>query len=121
MSTEPQESVSHWIAAQKVGEADAAQCLWEQYCDALVLLARARLGATPRDAADEDIALSALHGFYQGVERGRFPRLGDRFSLWRLLVTITVRKALDQSKRQHRKRRGWSRVRGESGLAGGKP
>jgi DNA-directed RNA polymerase specialized sigma24 family protein len=29
---------------------------------------------------------------YQAIERGRFPQLGDRNDLWRLLVFITTRK-----------------------------
>lgn len=122
MSTEPPGSVSHWIGALKVGDAEAAQNLWERYFEALVRLARAKLGAIPRGEADEeDIALSAFHSFCQGAADGRFPRLDDRYGLWRLLVTITVRKALDQSERQGRKKRGGGRVRGEAALAGGDP
>jgi DNA-directed RNA polymerase specialized sigma24 family protein len=123
MSTEPQEgSVSHWIGALKVGDPQAAQHLWERYFDALVRLARAKLGANPRGEADEeDIALSAFHSFCQGAAHGRFPRLDDRYGLWRLLVMITVRKALDLSQRQRRKKRGGGRVHGGSILAGGDP
>src|SRR5215471_13450853 len=114
MSTEPQGSVSHWIGALKVGDAEAAQRLWERYFDALVRLARAKLGALPRREADEeDIALSAFHTFCQGAARGRFPRLDDRYGLWRLLVTITVRKAVDQSERHYRKKRGGGRAHNE--------
>ncbi len=115
MSTEPQGSVSHWIGALKGGDAEAAQRLWERYFESLVRLARAKLGAVPRGEADEeDIALSAFHSFCQGAAGGRFPRLDDRYGLWRLLVTITVRKALDQSERQGRKKRGGDRVRVET-------
>jgi DNA-directed RNA polymerase specialized sigma24 family protein len=122
MSTEPQGSVSHWIGALKVGDAEAAQHLWERYFDALVRLARAKLGAIPRREADEeDIALSAFHSFCEGAAGGRFPRLDDRYGLWRLLVAITMRKAIDQSVRQSRKKRGSGRVRGDSILGGGDP
>ena len=114
MSTKPQGSVSHWIGELKVGDAEAAQNLWERYFDALVRLARAKLRAMPRRESDEeDIALSAFHSFCEGAAHGRFPRLDDRYGLWRLLVTITVRKALDQSERQGRKKRGGDRVRVE--------
>jgi DNA-directed RNA polymerase specialized sigma24 family protein len=119
MSTEPQGSVSHWIGELKEGHAEAAQQLWERYFAALVRLARAKLGAIPRGEADEeDIALSAFHSFCQGAARGRFPRLDDRYGLWRLLVMITARKALDLSQRQRRKKRGGGRMHGESVLAG---
>jgi DNA-directed RNA polymerase specialized sigma24 family protein len=122
MSTEPEGSVSHWIGALKVGDPEAAQRLWERYFDALVRLARAKLGTIPRREADEeDIALSAFHSFCQGAARGQFPRLDDRYGLWRLLVMITARKALDQSERQRRKKRGSGRVHGESIMAGGDP
>jgi DNA-directed RNA polymerase specialized sigma24 family protein len=119
MSTDSKGSVSHWIGALKEGDALAAQRLWERYFDALVRLARSKLGAIPRrDADEEDIALSAFHSFCQGAANGRFPQLDDRYGLWRLLVTVTLRKALDESEKQHRKKRGGGRVRGESVLFG---
>jgi DNA-directed RNA polymerase specialized sigma24 family protein len=122
MSTEREGSVTHWIGGLKEGDAQAAQEIWQRYFDALVRLARAKLGGTPRGEADEeDVALSAFHSFCQGAANGRFPRLDDRYGLWRLLVMITMRKALDQSQRHRRKKRGGGRVRGESALAGGDP
>jgi DNA-directed RNA polymerase specialized sigma24 family protein len=119
MSNETRGSVTHWIGALKAGDDEAAQRLWERYFDGLVRLARAKLGALPRGAADEeDAALSAFHSFCRGVARGRFPRLDDRHDLWRLLVTITARKAMDQAERLNRKKRGGGRVRNESAMAG---
>ena len=53
--------------------------------------------------------------------RGRFPRLDDRNDLWRVLVTITARKAADQALRERRQKRGGGRVRSEAELAGGGP
>ena len=100
-------SVSRWIAGLKGGDEVAAQRLWERYYRRLVGLARKRLRASRRRAADEeDVAQDAFHSFFKGVERGRFPRLGDRDDLWRLLVVITARKALDQLKHERSKRRG---------------
>jgi DNA-directed RNA polymerase specialized sigma24 family protein len=122
MSDETPGSVTHWIGALKAGDGMAAQRLWERYFDELVRLAHSRLGALPRGESDEeDAALSAFHSFCQGAARGQFPRLDDRHDLWRLLVTITARKALDQAERLNRKKRGSGRVRGESDLAGGDP
>ena len=61
------------------GDRDGAQALWNVYFQRLVALARVRLRGTPRRAADEeDVALSAFDSFFRGVERGRFPQLGDR-------------------------------------------
>ena len=120
MDLQPDGSVTHWLGALKAGDAAAAQRLWERYFDGLVRLARAKLGAMPRGAADEeDVALSAFHSFCQGAARGRFPRLDDRDNLWRLLVTITARKALDQVRRQARQKRGGGRVLVGSAQAGG--
>jgi RNA polymerase sigma factor (sigma-70 family) len=98
-------AVSHWLALLQSGEADAAQPLWEAYYARLVRLARARAGL--RGHADaEDIAQSAFKSFCLGAARGRFPRLKDRFDLWRLLVVITARKAADHLKRQAAQKRG---------------
>jgi RNA polymerase sigma factor (sigma-70 family) len=99
-------SVIHWLGALKNGEAAAAQQLWEAYYRRLVGLARQRLGQTPRGPADEeDVAVSALHSFFEGIAKGRFPQLSDRDDLWRLLVHITARKAVDQINHERRKRR----------------
>ena len=62
----------------------------------LVRLARARLRGPRRAADEEDVALSAFDSFCRGVAAGRFPP-GDRDDLWRLLVAITARKAVNRS------------------------
>ena len=64
------------------------------------------------------MALSAFNSFFAGLERGRFPRLDDRDDLWRVLVTLTVRKAQHQVRDQQRQKRGGGAVRGESALVG---
>jgi DNA-directed RNA polymerase specialized sigma24 family protein len=87
-------SVTGWIGQAQCGEQDAIQKLWERYFHRLVGLARARLSGVPRRAADEeDVALSAFDSFCRGAERGQYPALHSRDSLWRLLVTLTVRKS----------------------------
>jgi DNA-directed RNA polymerase specialized sigma24 family protein len=119
MSTESEASVTVWIDRLRDGDALAAQRLWERYYHQLVRLARADLRAKPRGAVDEeDIALSAFDSFCRGAEQGRFPRLDDRESLWRLLVTIAARKVVDQVEHQCRQKRGGGRVRSETDLAG---
>src|SRR5437588_6673960 len=100
-------SVTRWVAALKAGDTAAAQPLWERYHRQLVALARRKLDASRRLTADEeDVVQSAFHSFFKGVARGRFPRLNDRDNLWRLLVVITARKALDQRAHEHAGRRG---------------
>src|SRR5262245_16402692 len=111
------DSVANWIAQLKAGDAAAAQPLWERYFRRLVALARQRLQGARRQAADEeDVALSAFDSFCQGALRGRYPQLADRDDLWRLLVVITARKALDLRGKEGRIKRGGGRLRGESAL-----
>src|SRR5262245_51958409 len=112
------ESVSHWLTLlQSDGDAAAAQRLWERYFHRLVGLARAKLQGQPRRAADEeDVALGAFASFCRAAEAGRFPRLADRHDLWRLLVTLTERKASNLIRAERRQKRGGGAVLGEAGL-----
>jgi DNA-directed RNA polymerase specialized sigma24 family protein len=112
-------SVTHWITQLKAGAPAAAQPLWERYFRRLVGLARHKLHALPRRAADEeDVALSAFDSFYRGAAHGQFPKLTDRDDLWRLLVVLTARKALDRVRHERRQKRGGGAVLGESALGG---
>lgn len=112
-------SVTHWIRDIKDGESVAARGLWERYFPKLVRLARQKLAGMRRGAADEeDVALSAFNRFCLAAERGRFPDLADRGSLWRLLLQMTARKAIDLRRHEARARRGGGMVLGESAVAG---
>jgi RNA polymerase sigma factor (sigma-70 family) len=103
----PEGSVTRWLGPLQEGDPAAAQQLWERYFRQLVGLARKRLRGAPRRAADEeDVALSAFDSFCRNAEQGRFPQLLDRDSLWRLLVTITARKAAHQVRDEGRQKRG---------------
>jgi DNA-directed RNA polymerase specialized sigma24 family protein len=114
-------SVSEWIGRLKAGDQEAAQRLWERYFDRLVRLARGKLrGARRREADEEDVALCSLDSFFRAAAAGRFPRLNDRLGLWPLLVAITVRMAIKVYDREHCKKRGDGKVRGDSALAGPK-
>jgi DNA-directed RNA polymerase specialized sigma24 family protein len=109
--------VTQWLQALQANDPAAAQKLWERYFERLVRFALTRLPDQFRRAADEeDVALSAFHSFCLGVERGRFPQLQDREDLWRLLLTITARKAQFQVRHQTRHKRGGGKVLGESAL-----
>jgi DNA-directed RNA polymerase specialized sigma24 family protein len=104
-------SISFCLAMLKKGDRAAAQRLWAAYFHRLVSLARSRLRAVPRGAGDEeDVALSAFKSLLIRAEQGRFPQLEDRDDLWQLLYVLTVRKAVDLSKREHAKRRGGGAV-----------
>jgi hypothetical protein len=100
-------SVTNWLVQLKEGDAAAAQPLWERYFPRMVVLARKWLqGARRREADEEDVALSAFDSFCRGAAQGRFPQLADRDDLWRLLVVVTARKALDLLGRHRPGRRG---------------
>jgi DNA-directed RNA polymerase specialized sigma24 family protein len=78
-------------------------------------MARKRLQAAPRSAADEeDVALSAFDSFCRGVEEGRFPRLADRDDLWQVLAVIIQRKASNLVKHERRQKRGGGKIRHQS-------
>ena len=110
-------SVTYWIERLKAGDPAAAQKLWEGYFRRLVGLARVRLRAAPRRAADEeDVALSAFDSFCRGAGEGRFPRLSDRDDLWQVLVLLTARKASNLARRERRQRRGGGKVQNASAL-----
>jgi RNA polymerase sigma factor (sigma-70 family) len=111
-------SVTRWVTALKGGDLAAAQPLWERYHRRLVGLAREKLRAARRRASDEeDVVQNAFHSFFHGVARGRFPQLEDRDNLWRLLVVITARKALDQLAHEHSQRQGGGTLQGESRIS----
>jgi DNA-directed RNA polymerase specialized sigma24 family protein len=104
-----------WLSELKRGDSAGAQRLWEKYYPRLVKFAHRRLQTAPRREVDsEDVALSALKSFCQNAAQGKFPQLEDRDDLWRILVTITARKALRQAQYARRKKRGGGKVRGES-------
>ncbi|WP_165222408.1 ECF-type sigma factor [Aquisphaera insulae] len=114
-------SVTHWLGDLRGGDLAAAQPLWERYFGKLVTLARAKLTRQrhPRAEADEeDAALSAFNSFCAGVADGRFPQLADREDLWKILMTITVRKSYAQVQRQRRLKRGGGKVVEEAALRG---
>jgi len=114
------DSVTQWIAQLRTGDDSAAGKLWERYFRRLAGLARKRLQDVPRLPADgEDVALSAFHSLCAGLEQGRFPDLADRDSLWRLLVTITARKARQLVRDERRQKRGGGQVVGEPDEASG--
>ena len=94
MTGDGENSVTQWIGDLRTGDRDeASRLLWERYFERLARLAQGRLRAASRGSADgEDVALSVFDSFFQGIAAGRFPDLGNRDDLWRLLVTITARK-----------------------------
>lgn len=99
-------SVTKWCQQLQAGDEDAAALLWQSFFNRLVDLASRRIQGTSKLIADEeDIALSAFKSFCLGARKGRFASLTDRDSLWRLLVVITARKAIDYANYNRRGKR----------------
>lgn len=100
-------SISRCLAGVRNGDERAVQDLWEQYYERMVRLAAGRLRGRPPGIADEeDVALSAFDSFCEASRRGRFPKLADRYGLWRLLLRMTVRKVVDAVRYEDRDKRG---------------
>jgi RNA polymerase sigma factor (sigma-70 family) len=112
-------SVTSWVKQLQAGDIGRpVEKLWERYYQRLVWLARFRLGSFPRRVADEeDVALSAFDSFCQGAARGRFRELNEATNVWRLLVTITARKAYQLILSNCRKKRGGNAILHEAVMA----
>lgn len=109
------DDITLWIGGLSQGDQRAAQALWQTYFDKLARVARQKLDPRAgRQADEEDAALSAMHSFCRGMRAGRYPQLAGRDELWRLLVTIVVRKVSKQRRGERRVKRGGGRTRGES-------
>ena len=110
-----QGSVSRWIEGVKAGDESAAERLWQRYYTQLVNLAHKHLNGAPRRRSDEeDVALQAFASFCLSARQDRFPRQLDRDDFWKLLLTITAHKALDEIEHDRADKRGGGRVRGDS-------
>ena len=100
-------SVTHQISLLKEGDDAAAHKLWQRYFQRLVRLARRNLRPNSRRSADEeDVALMAFANFCRRAGQGQFPKVQHRGDLWPLLVTLTVRMAIDHVRHEDRQKRG---------------
>jgi RNA polymerase sigma factor (sigma-70 family) len=110
-----EDEVSVWLEGLASGDETAAHQIWRCYIQRMLVYARKRLSAANRRVSDEeDLAVSAFHSLCQRAEKGQFPDLKDRESLWRLLTTIIARKASTQLRRNFSQKRGAGKVGGES-------
>jgi RNA polymerase sigma factor (sigma-70 family) len=109
--------ITAYLSGIRKGDERSAEVIWREYFTRLVRLARKKIDALPGRAVDEeDVALSAMYSFYRGMEAGRFEAVDDREDLWKILVTITARKACKQLRREYAAKRGGGSVRGESAI-----
>jgi DNA-directed RNA polymerase specialized sigma24 family protein len=110
-------SVSQWNDGARQADQAAIGRLWERYFEQLVRLGRSKLAGHRNVAAnEEDAAAGAFASFCRAAENGRLPNLDDRDALWRLLMTLTLQKVVDQKRLELRQKRGGGKLRGESAL-----
>jgi RNA polymerase sigma factor (sigma-70 family) len=102
-------SVTRLIQLLRSGDATerdlAARLIWRRYFRDLLELARNNLNKRIRRREDEEDVLQSMYkSFCLRQQRGEFD-LSGRDALWKLLVTITLRKARNAAKKQARDRR----------------
>jgi DNA-directed RNA polymerase specialized sigma24 family protein len=110
---ESESCVGLWIDQLKAGNQEAARRIWDRHFADMVRLAQKKLHGRLGQLA-EDVAVSAMESFFEGVQNNEFPKLVDRGDLWGLLSVITERKAKDYRVREDAAKRGGGKVRGES-------
>jgi RNA polymerase sigma factor (sigma-70 family) len=89
----------------------AARLIWRRYFQDLLELARNNLNKRIRRREDEEDVLQSMYkSFCLRQQRGEFD-LAGRDALWKLLVTITLRKTRNAAKRQGRDKRDVGRER----------
>ena len=87
------------VARWREGDQQAAAELFRRYAERLTGLARSRLSAKLAQRVDaEDVVQSAYRSFFADAREGRYD-LEHGGDLWRLLVTITLRKLYHQVER----------------------
>lgn len=115
MSVDHDNEITLWIDQLDQEAPDAFEKIWQHFYQRLVEHSARSLKAAPRRESDEeDVAVSAMHSLYRGVQAGRFPVLRNRDDLWKVLLTITGAKAKKQIRRLMTQKRGGGEVRGES-------
>ena len=88
---------AQWLERLELGDESAVNELVGIVYQQLLSFARTKLtGLPPQVADDEGAVISALRSFFSGVQNGQFPQMQDEHDLWRVLATITARKAIRQ-------------------------
>jgi RNA polymerase sigma factor (sigma-70 family) len=111
-------SITELIPKLVDGDSTAQRYVWEHFFANLCRVAHQRLARRRVGKADEeDVALSAFESLFRRLRRGEFASVKRGDDLWRLLVKITKRKALNLLRDELRQKRGAGRVLGESVFA----
>jgi RNA polymerase sigma-70 factor (ECF subfamily) len=85
--------LTNLLRQYRAGDADATRQIFEYYAQRLCRVAQQHLSARVQARADgEDVVQSVFRTFFLRDAQGEF-RINNSLQLWRLLVTITLRKA----------------------------
>jgi len=115
--TRPAGSITRLIPAIHEGDAYAIEQLWQRYVRRVEGLVRPVVqGLTPGAGNEEDVAQSAFRAFFDVAANNKAIQLESRDELWRLLVTISRRKATDRVRHELRDRRGGEARRRPEGI-----
>ncbi|MCC9604690.1 hypothetical protein LOC68_26750 [Blastopirellula sp. JC732] len=97
-------SFAAFLERLKDGDEETVREMWIRCYPRVLALARKRLEGAPKRIADEeDVASDAIKSFCQAIQERRFPQLHDQLSMWKVLLKITSRKAIDLRRYEHRR------------------
>ena len=101
-------SVLRLVQLIREGHQAAASEIWDRYAPRLQELARGWVKKSLSGGAydEEDVAISAMQDFFQGIKENRFPDLRGGTDIWQLLAVISIRKANDRAKAIKAEKRG---------------
>ncbi|WP_179957537.1 ECF-type sigma factor [Exilibacterium tricleocarpae] len=95
-----------WIDGLRAGEKEASEYVWKQYYQKLLTIAGQRLTNSSKVMSDEeDVVVSAFKSFFRAVHENRASELNSEDDIWRLLITLTARKAIKQLRYESRAKR----------------
>ena len=107
-------SLEKLLDAMQKGDEQAFDTFFKAYYDRLVRFARKKISSFPlRTFDEEDLALSAINSLFNGINENRF-EIQSSVELWKLLVSITKRKLINERQSQLAQKRGGGNVRGDS-------
>ncbi|MFO0888990.1 MAG: ECF-type sigma factor [Isosphaeraceae bacterium] len=100
------------------GAEDQVTPLWARYFERLARHASQRL-PLPLRTEDEDVALSVMDAFCDGLAQGKFDFVDRREVLWRTLATITERKVYRRVERWEKRPAHFTDLRCDGASSGG--
>lgn len=108
-------SITRLIPGVRTGDELAVAELWRRYVFRVKGVAGPLMrNASPGAGDVDDVTQSAFNAFFAAAADGRAEELGGRDDLWRLLATISRRKAIDRVRSEGRQKRGGNTKADES-------